>query len=240
MGFAIPDDERLFIDRSMEDRIVLTGIRVELGPDKAIAGRKLIVRATEIEIHGHINLPGGVIDLFAQRITAAAGSIIDVSGAIGAPDFTGRAPALSGAGPGDAGQAGENGGDGGHAGQIDIVCESIDGELRLVAMGGNGGAAQSGGNGIAGGKGGDMHGCSPPTAGGPGGDAGTAGRPGKGGNGGTVSVSVYMPLADPSQVQISVSAGTPGAPGRHGAPGAKGFGGNGGTYGEWYAEPCVV
>ncbi len=240
MGLAIPDDERLFIDRSMEDRIVMTGIRVVLGPDNAIAGRKLIVRATDIEIHGHIKAPGSVVDLFAQRITAVAGAIIDVSGDIGAPDFTGRAPALSGINPGDAGKAGENGGDGAHAGQIDIVCESITGNLQLFANGGVGGAAQSGGNGIAGAQGASSRECNPPTAGGPGGNAGLAGRPGKGGNGGKVRFNVVLPLADPSQVQGSVSGGAPGAPGKHGEPGGIGPGGKGGTHGEFVSEPCVV
>lgn len=239
MALAIPDDERLFIDRSMEDRVVLTGVRVVLGPDDAIAGRKLIVRATEIEIHGHIKLPSGVVDLFAQRITAGAGAIIDVSGDVGTPDYTGRPPALSGINPGDAGSPGDNGGDGGHAGQIDIVCESIVGDLALLANGGAGGAAQSGGSGMGGAQGTKMQKCNPPSRGGPGGNAGPAGRPGKGGNGGKIAFAACEPLNNAKHVLASASAGRPGAPGNHGEPGNPGKGGAGGTHGDFLFEPCV-
>ena len=238
MYFAIPDDERLFVDKSREDRLVLTGLQVRLNPEQVIAGRALIVRATEVEIDGHLKLPAGRVDIFARRIVAHPGATIDVSGATGEPDYTGRAPALPGTGPGASGKAGNNGGDGGHGGSITLVAEAVDGSLRLWANGGAGGAAQSGGNGIKGASGNAHVKCNPPTQGKPGGNAGPAGRPGRGGNGGQIAVTVLQPLAD-EQIQCLVTAGKAGAPGNHGKAGAGGDGGRGGSEGKWIPEICV-
>lgn len=139
MYFPIPEDERLQIDQSRPDRLIITGINVRLTPEQAISGKALVVRATTVEIDGRLHLPSGRMEIFARRIIAHKGAVLDVSGAAGSPDYAGRAAALSGTSPGAPGRAGENGGDGGPGGKIAIIAETLEGELKLLANGGIGG-----------------------------------------------------------------------------------------------------
>jgi hypothetical protein len=241
MYFQVPDDERYHIDTSMDDRVVITGINVRISQNQVIQDKgktkALIVRATVVEVDGHLRLPSGLLEIFARRVIAHSDAVLDVSGEVGSPDYSDRAPALSGSGPGEPGKPGDNGGNGSNGGKISIFAETIEGSIQLLAKGGNGGAAQSGGNGIKGTKGNDHDRCTPPTRGGPGGSAGSAGIPGKGGDGGDISLVVLSPLKS-ELIHAHVDPGTPGNPGQHGNAGEGGDGGKGGiVYSE--REPCV-
>lgn len=237
MYFAIPDDEKLHVDKSRDDRLVLTGLHVDVTPEQAIAGKALVVRATTVRVSGRLRLPGGRIEIFARRLIAEGVASLDVSGSPGSPDHAGRGPAMSGTNPGEAGRPGENGGDGQPGGQIVVIAHTITGPLSLYANGGRGGAAQSGGNGATGSGGRDHVGCAPAQRGRPGGAAGRAGRPGRGGNGGDVRVVCMEPVE--GSLDIQANAGEPGQPGSHGRPGKGGPGGKGGVVKELVHEICV-
>lgn len=230
MYFPIPDDERLFVEDTSPDRLVVTGLEVELDSDSAVSGRALIVRAGRVEITGELRLPGGRIEIFAREVIANTDARIDVSGEPGQPDYTGRTRAPVGPRPGTAGRNGKDGGDGGMAGTIRVYAEAIVGPLTLAANGGNGGKAQDGGNGAQGRTGRTFttnDECRPPERGGPGGPAGAAGKPGRGGDAGTIEVATLRPLSDEG-LTFELEAGAAGAPGVHGSPGEPGRGGNGG------------
>ena len=237
--FPIPDDEQLYVDKSMSDRQVLTGLYVVLDSKLENQGHVLVVRATTVRIHGPVRLPGGDIEVFARKIIARDDATLDVSGAKGSPDYTGNAPALSGTAPGQSGKPGANGGDGGHGGRIALFAEEVCGNLALFAGGGAGGGAQSGGNGTNGAKGANSVGCGGAQPGRPGGAAGRAGKPGRGGNGGEIEVVVLTDLTE-EQIRTDVAGGRPGQPGKHGSPGIGGPGGDGGSEGHFVHEPCVV
>ncbi|WP_299531835.1 hypothetical protein [Ulvibacterium sp.] len=228
MYFEIPDNEKLFIDKSRTDRIVITGLKCNLSIDQIVENRKVIVvKANEVFIDGDLIFPGGTVDISARTIHSNNGKI-DVSGEKGDPDFENRASALPGPNPGDNGTNGKNGGDGKVGGTISITAESLKGKLSLYANGGNGGTAQNGGNGVKGKRGTDMKGCAKPTNGHQGGNAGNAGKPGNGGKGGNISFS-FVNAPETGQLTLSAKGGKAGKAGTHGTRGEGGDPGKGGV-----------
>jgi hypothetical protein len=240
MYFEIPDNEKLFIDKSKPDRIVITGLSCKLSMNQVIDNRKIIVKVNELFIDGEITHPGGVVDITARVIHSNHGKI-DVTGENGVPNYENRAQSRAGVNPGDAGFNGDNGGDGKPGGTIKICAETLLGKLSLLADGGKGGTAQNGGNGTKGKRGNDMHStrCIGPTNGLQGGAAGAAGKPGNGGKGGHISI-VFINPPETDQLIMSANGGLPGNPGTHGNPGAGGDPGKGGAHYHFDHMPCTA
>jgi hypothetical protein len=240
MIIAIPENEKLFIDKSLPDRLVKTGIFTTLSQSDVFENRKIIIRANEVTIDGNIIYPSGHIEIYARKIISNSATI-DISGNKGNPDFTNRAQALSGTNPGDSGSNGENGGNGKNGGTIRIIAEDVIGKVKIFSNGGTGGKAQDGGNGSKGKRGRDYtNNCEPPTNGGSGGTAGQAGKPGDGGNGGEISIFIAnISNIEFNKVEATAAKGRSGEKGRHGKPGQGGDPGKGGVVIGHWADPCL-
>lgn len=228
--------EKFFRDNSVPGRLCLTGDKIVLNKALIPAGLDLIIRADTVELVESIILPSRLVHIFARHIKCGPNVTIDVSGERGDPDFANKSRADDGRASGLPGNQGQNGGDGKNAGQIKLTARSLEGSIRLIAKGGNGGQAQDGGYGAPGSKGGDGRDVgegSPAGAhaghGGKGGRAGNAGTPGKGGDGGSILVNIYAGISS-GQIAPDVSPGAPGNKGTQGQPGAGGQPGNPGRY----------
>jgi hypothetical protein len=203
----------------------LTGRRIALDAMQAatLAGHgveDLSVQADEVRLAGTVRLPGCAVTIRC-RVLESRDGVLDVSGAppLNPPDAPHGTPAAPD------GQHGRDGEAGRRAGDVHIVCDRIDGSLRVIARGGSGGASQSGGNGVkpatVTGRNGSF--TKTPKAFGPWG-----GRVIQNGDGSAGALGLYWPATR----LATVSWGEPGPAGRTGgdggAPGIPGRGGDGG------------
>jgi|GEM_PF-4318964 len=198
----------------------------------------IVIQAETVTLNAPLVNPGRKVTIIAHRLVVSPGASIDVSGAIGNPNWAqSDTPDPTDTSAGATGPNGANGGTGGAGGSIILYVAEMTGaaegsapaSLTLTAAGGTGGTAQVGGVGQPGAMG--QAGTTPtwpgigpapgPGWGGEGGMGGAAGAAGSGGVGGSIVVNTIAPV-DPSLVILS-SAG--------GAGGAAAWGGMGGQGG---------
>jgi hypothetical protein len=195
-------------DDSNPQNTFIIAVDLALTPDLMPAGKNLVVWADHVTISSALSLQGQNVSIIARRLVSQNGSI-DVSGL---PPAQRLARATDGAAPpgtqdglqGASGTDGARGSDGKGGGQIWITATDIEGNLTLIAHGGNGQQGQDGGNGGDGhmgtpgadgrctGYGGPgttiQSQAQPGNIGGAGGWGGNAGRSGNGGAAGTIKL----------------------------------------------------
>lgn len=196
----------------------------------------VVVQAETVTLTGPLVNPGRKVTIICHRLVVNPGASIDVSGAVGSPDWPlNTPPNPTDTDAGAAGANGADGGAGGAGGAIIIHAAEITGAadgakpalLILNAEGGAGGAGQEGGSGQVGVAG--QPGVTPtwnggsgygPGWGGQGGAGGNAGNGGVGGVGGSIVVNVIAPV-DPASITLQVGGGAGGHQGQQ-MPGATG------------------
>lgn len=207
--------------------LVRTGLLLLLSDIDVAKDRVTFVWADVVRITGTIHTGGHPLHIVARRIEFVANARIDSQGHPASPTYPPGNRAGVGPSAGDNGRDGDNGGSGNHAGDVLLLADSIAGEIDITANGGQGGNAQSGGEGAKGNAGQPQQvACRDGPPGGTGGRGGIAGAPGNGGNGGTVKI--YAQAREDERPEINVAAGDPGKPALHGPAGDGGPGGRGG------------
>lgn len=206
---------------------ILKGIEVTLRAAHVFGGPATIW-ANTVRIAEPLRTDGHALRIIAREILFTDAAVIDTR-AVGAasPSYPKENRAVTGGNAGDAGLNGADGGRGLDAGDILLIASVVRGPVQILAPGGQGGAAQSGGDGAKGTIGPPQkESCARGIAGGSGGIGGMAGRPGDGGNGGRILV--FVDESSKASITYDIAAGAPGMPGVHGRSGKGGDGGPGG------------
>lgn len=136
--------------------ITITQPDFHLNTQSILAGYHHIIWATTIWIDEDISAPGLNISLTAAQIVVRdSGAIIDTTGSAGKDGTSPQSPDAIGVKPGSVdgndGHDGQDGADGQKGGNLNIYAAEITGgPLKFIGMGGAGGMAQKGGDGVDG------------------------------------------------------------------------------------------
>ena len=230
-----------------DNDVIIHALNYDLSPNSNYSpNHNLIVYADTIRIDGIISLPGKNIYLHARQISCSETGVVDLSGK-DAPNLE-QPRAQDGQVPGEGGKDGTEGKPGQNAGNATIIAGSIEGELRIRAVGGKGGKGQDGGLGAPGAAGSPgangnnrVNKTSPGFPGGQGGKGGKAGRRGRGGPGGNGGkIAIFTLDIKKSSIITELNPGMGGPPGELGSAGKGGPGGPGGMgYTEKYKSTNI-
>lgn len=226
----LPSPEKSVVHKGRYIRIGDTGYGLA-------SGTATVYQAEVLSLSGVQAAPGQDVFILADRIVAP-NATLDVSGAAGTPSYLAQNKAPGGATPGAKGTDADKSqlpraGKGQDSGNVTIVCRSLEGSLKIIANGGQGGDGLNGGDGAKGAQGapgGDRvinRNAARGGTGKQGGQAGDGGSPGNGGNAGKIRVFVRENTA--SLVTVAVR----GSPGKPGSKGTEGEGGDPGPPGVW-------
>lgn len=235
------DDWNFYHRRQTAADVIINAVDLILDSSVPSPTHNLSIYADTVSLTEAISVPGKNLLIHARKVICHDGASIDVTGTIASKNYSPDARTGSdGTDYGANGLKGDDGGPGGNAGNVQIIAETIQGRLTVIANGGKGGRGQGGGNGYPGRQGQGGHatldtsalpGYFKGTVGGPGNQGGNAGPGGIGGIGGDAGVVeiqiVNWPMTMPS---ISALPGEGGDGGKHGAPGDGGPGGPGGAH----------